>query len=148
MIQFYWHFDVVVHLDNTFYRYNSHISANLGTKVHIISRLIFSSEFVTFWGATRGEGIQDQRWQNVTFGRGSKTSIFEWNFLHGLEASLLDFLESACSLKSTRLYLQMLWISIIPLKDACTAIQCNRVRNLKWWSWNMKNLNSGEITKV
>ena len=31
-----------------------HISVNVGPKVHILFQLIFSPEFVTFWGVTRG----------------------------------------------------------------------------------------------
>ena len=34
------------------------ILANIGHKVHIKFRLIFSPEFVTFWDATRGRGSE------------------------------------------------------------------------------------------
>ena len=33
-----------------------HISVYIGPKVHILFQLVFSSEFVTFWGVTRAGG--------------------------------------------------------------------------------------------
>ena len=56
----------------------------MGPKVHTRLRVIFSLEFVTICDVTREEGVQDRRWQSVTWGRGFKNIdllsnvLFEW----------------------------------------------------------------------
>ena len=54
---FHSHSYVVVILHNTSYVKNVLILVNIGPKVPIKFHLIFSPEFVTFLGATRGEGV-------------------------------------------------------------------------------------------
>ena len=72
----HWHFHVVAHLDIKVCVVNMLIAANMGPKVQIKFRLILRSEFVTFWGVTRGEGVQDEWWQSVTWGEGVKNVDF------------------------------------------------------------------------
>ena len=118
---FYWHIDVVVNLNITFCEVKMLISANTGLKVYIKLRLFFISEFVTFWGVTRGKGVQDKRWQSVRWGRGIKNidflsnKLFEWPlvfllskvFFYQLITKETNF--ELFEARETNLHLKMVW---------------------------------------
>ena len=54
---------------------NMHISANVGLQAHILFRLNFSPEFVTFWGVTREEFGQRPRMKNCDMEGGEVKNI-------------------------------------------------------------------------